>query len=71
MTVLFHDVEEEVGEKCMSRTMDLVDFSNVLYADDTLAVMEGKENTSILRIIVKDTDCYGVKQNNDKREASW
>ncbi len=35
MTVLFHDVEKEVGKNTMDRTMDLVDFSNILYADDT------------------------------------
>ncbi len=36
MTVLFHDVEKEVGKNTMERTMDLVGFSNMLYAYDTL-----------------------------------
>ena len=38
MTVLFKDIEEEVGEKVMENCMDVVDFSNILYADGTFLV---------------------------------
>ena len=38
MTFLFYDVQEEVGSKTMERGMGLVDFSNVLYADDIFLV---------------------------------
>ena len=38
MTILFHDAEQEVGTTTMERTMDLVDFSNIRYADDTFLV---------------------------------
>ena len=38
MTVLLHDVENEVGQKTMENCMDVVDFSNLLYADDIFLV---------------------------------
>ena len=49
MTVLFHDVEKEVGEQTLKRTMDIVDFSNILYVDDTFLV--GKHSRELNKIL--------------------
>ena len=67
MTILFHDVEEEVGKKTIERTMDLVDFSNILYADDTFLVgKHSRELNKILHAIEKHSSRYGMKLNKGK-----
>ena len=67
MTVLFHDVQEEVGNKTMERAMDIVDFSNILYADDTfLAGKHARELNKILHAIEKHSSRYGMKLNKSK-----
>ena len=67
MTVLFHDVEGEVGQKTMEMTMDLVDFSNILYADDTFLIgKHSRELNKILAAIEKHSARYGMRLNNKK-----
>ena len=64
MTVLFSDVEREVGQKVMERTMDLIDFSNILYADDTFLVgKHSRELNKILWAIEKHSDLKFPKMN--------
>ena len=67
MTILFHDVEQEVGKEVIERTMDLVDFSNILYADDTFLVgKHSRELNKILHAIEKHSLRYGMKLNKNK-----
>ena len=67
MTVLFHDVEKEVGKKVMDNCMDMVDFSNILYADDTFLVgKRSRELNRILWAIEKHSSRYGMKLNKGK-----
>ena len=49
MTVLFHDVQKEVGDRVMGRAMDIVDFSKIIYADDTFLV--GKHSRELNQIL--------------------
>ena len=67
MTVLFHDVEKEVGKKTMENCMDVVDFSNILYADDTFLVgKRSRELNKILWAIEKHSARYGMRLNMGK-----
>ena len=68
MTVLlFHDVESEVGQQTMAQTMDLVDFSNILYADDTFLIgKRSRELNKILWAIEKHSSRYGMRLNKKK-----
>ena len=67
MTVLFHDVEKAVGQTVMERTMDLLDFSNKLYADDTFLVgKHSRELNLILWAIEKHSARYGMRLNKKK-----
>jgi ribonuclease P/MRP protein subunit RPP40 len=67
MTVLFNDVEKEVGTQVMQNCMDVVDFSNILYADDTFLVgKRSKELNKILWAIEKHSARYGMKLNRGK-----
>ena len=67
MTVLFHDVKNEVGDRTMERCMDVVDFSNILYADDTFLVgKHSRELNRILAAIEKHSARYGMRLNKGK-----
>ena len=67
MTVLFNDVKDEVGAKAMGRAMDVVDFSNILYADDTFLVgKHSRELNKILWAIEKHSGRHGMKLNKKK-----
>ena len=67
MTVLFHDVEEAVGQTTMERTMDLVDFPNILYADDTFLIgRRSRKLNKILWAIEKHSSRYGMRLNKKK-----
>ena len=67
MTVLFHGVEKEVGKNTMERTMDLVDLSNILYADDTLLITkDNKSATRLLQAIEEESKYYNMKLNKGK-----
>ena len=67
MTVLFHDVKNEVGDRTMERCMDVVDFSNILYADDIFLVdKHSRELDRILAAIEKHSARYGMRLNKGK-----
>ena len=67
MTVLFHDVEKEVGETTMKRSMNIVVSFNILYADDTFLVgKHSRELNKILWAIEKHSERYGMKLNKTK-----
>ena len=67
MTVLFHDIHEELEGKLEENTFDYIDFVEILYADDTLLI---GDNTRVLNLLVaaieKHSSRYGMKLNKDK-----
>jgi len=67
MTVLFHDVHEELEGKLNNVRFDFIDFMEILYADDTLLI---GDNAKILNLLIaaieKHSERYGMKLNKNK-----
>ena len=67
MTVLFHDVHEELVGKLNNAKFDFIDFMEILYADDTLLI---GDNAKILNLLIaaieKHSERYGMKLNKNK-----
>ena len=64
MTALFHDVHDEIsGEEKVKG----IDFSEILYADDTLIVgKNGRDVTKIFRKVDGKSERYGMTSNKSK-----
>ena len=72
MSVLFEDIHEKVNPKLFrlkGGIIDGLDFSEILYADDTLLVPKNdKDATLLLNEIEKESEYYNMKLNEDKCE---
>lgn len=67
MTVLFFDIHSELGSKITPGMFELVNFTELLYADDTLLIgKRGKELNMLLESIGKHSTSYGLALNKKK-----
>ena len=67
MTVLFTDVHKEIDAKIAAGKIDLVDYTELLYADDTLIF--GTHTPSVNKLLKQvqiESAYYNMKLNFDK-----
>lgn len=69
MTVLFHDVHNEVDRKIVGHELDVFNMWELLYADDTLLVgTRAREINIMLDAIVRHSAYYNMRLNQSKCE---
>ena len=67
MTILFEDVRERLAYLRRRGRIGQIDFSEVLYADDTLVVTrDTRAAQDMLQAITEDSSCYNMRLNCDK-----
>ena len=67
MSVLFFDIHCEVDQDIIHSRLDRINFSEILYADDTLLVTKDTNGMNrLLHAIEKESSYYGLKLNQDK-----
>ena len=67
MTVMFHDIHKRCRNRTRNGIIDGLDFSEILYADDTLLVLKNTRTTNVLLTeIEKESNYYNMKLNKNK-----
>ena len=67
MTVMFADIHNRQTGTLLHGFIDGIDFSEILYADDTICMSEDEETMNrILKDIEKEGATYGLKLNKTK-----
>ena len=65
MSILFHDVYAEIGHKLHTGKFDLIEFFELVYADDTMLIgKRGQELNILLHCIEKHSQVRNEIQQN-------
>ena len=69
MHVMFVDIKQRSGDQISRGAIPGLDFSEILYADDTLLILRTKEALeTLLHEVERESDYYGLRLNLDKCE---
>ena len=67
MTVMFKDIHDEIDVDICNCRLDRINFSEILYADDTLLVTKNtKGMNKLIHAIERESAYYGLKHNQSK-----
>ena len=67
MTVMFKDIHDEINVDICNCRLDRINFSEILYADDTLLVTKNtKGMNKLIHAIERESAYYGLKHNQSK-----